>query len=60
MSPLKNAVPAKVGTQPWTIILDRRDKLQVGKQVRFRAAMHGSKWQVGIVENLDPLRLAFL
>lgn len=49
-------IPAKVGTQPW-VIVTRQKKHVVGKKIRFRDWRHGSKWQVGIVDNVDPLRI---
>ena len=54
---MKNAIPAKVGTQPWIIVLAPRTKLQLGKKVRFKEAIDGAKWLEGIVDNLEPLRI---
>lgn len=51
---LKGAEPAKVGTVPMLIIRDSRTPLKVGAVIRFRNAMHGSKWERGIVDRLDP------
>lgn len=53
----KGEVPCKVGTQPALCVFDRRGNFVVGKIVRFRDAMPGSKWRHGILTNVDPLRV---
>ena len=51
-------IPAKVGTQPWLIVLLPRTKLVVGKEVTFRDYTPGSKWIKGMVTNIDPLQIS--
>jgi len=48
-------IPAKVGTQPWLIIVDGRSTIQIGKKIRFKETPHGSRWQHGIVDKLEPI-----
>lgn len=51
----KSAEWAKVGTVPKLIIRDRRTPLKVGAHIRFRMAVHGSRWEHGVVEGLEPV-----
>ena len=51
----KEAVPAKVGTQPWLIIIDKRSTLKIGKKIRFKDATHYTGWHYGIVDRLEPI-----
>jgi len=48
-------IPAKVGTQSWLIIVDGRSTLKIGKKIRFKEPAHGSRWQHGIVDKLEPI-----
>lgn len=50
-SPLKR--PAKVGTQPWTIILKGGCRPVVGRTLTFRRAEDGGKWTTGKVTQIN-------
>ena len=56
---MRNCEPAKVGTQPWLIIRDRRTKLRVGATIKFRKPEPWSQWHTGIVTDIDPLFISF-
>jgi hypothetical protein len=53
-------IPAKVGTQPWLIVLKPGTTLLVGNRIQFRDAEPGSKWIEGLVDNRDPLRITLI
>lgn len=44
----------KVGTMPASIVLWGRTKITVGNRVKFRDYHHGSKWEWGIVDKVNP------
>lgn len=50
-------VQAKVGTQPISIRLDGRCKVEVGSKVRWKEDIGERVWHTGIVENVSPLRI---
>lgn len=52
---IERRIPAKVGTQPMLILLDRRMKLAIGKRIRFKINEVSSEYFVGIVDKLDPI-----
>lgn len=51
-------VYAKVGTMPALVIFDRRGVFEIGRKIRFKDHIHGSKWETGILDNLDPIRIS--
>lgn len=55
--PPVGTVYCKVGTTPALIIFDRRLPWRSMGKVRFREDLHGSKWETGILTNLDPIRI---
>jgi hypothetical protein len=50
------SVSAKIGTVPMFVKLDGRMKIAVGKRIRWKESI-GGKWETGIVNNIDPLRI---
>lgn len=55
--PPAGVVSCKVGTQPALCVFDKRSSFVVGKRVRFRDAGPGHKWDVGLLTNIDPIRV---
>jgi hypothetical protein len=45
--------PAKVGSQPWCIVLRGGCRPKVGRLLTFRRAEHGYRWVVGRVTKID-------
>jgi len=50
------AVPAKIGTIPMLVVFDGRCFIALNKKVRWKECV-GGKWQTGIVDNVDPIRI---
>jgi len=48
--------PAKIGTIPMVVVLDGRCTIAVGKRVRWKESI-GGKWETGVVDNVEPLRI---
>lgn len=46
--------PAKVGTQPWLIIIKGDRNPKVGESIEFRRADSGEKWTTGRVTSANP------
>lgn len=55
---IESCVPAKVGTMPMMIRLDGRCKIAIGNKVRWREHDGQRKWETGIVDCIDPLRIS--
>lgn len=53
-------IPAKVGTQPWLIVLYPRVKVEVGRRITFREAIVGAKWLEGVVDKVEPLTITLI
>ena len=56
-------VRAKVGTQPWMVVFDRRGKLRLDARVRFkewhpRHGTSGQKSHTGTITCIDPIKLS--
>lgn len=49
---MKKIVSCKIGTQPTLVIIDRRQKVAVGKVIKVRDVMPGSKWYEVRVDSL--------
>ena len=52
-----SCVPAKVGTQPMVVRLDRRCRIAIGSRVRFKEYIGQRVWSTGIVTHVEPLRI---
>jgi len=52
---MNKEMPAKIGTIPMNIILRNCANVKIGDRVQFRVNMHGSKWETGIVDKLEPI-----
>ena len=48
----KRAQPAKIGSVPKVVILDKRIALKVGRVIRWREVMHSSKWETARVTKI--------
>lgn len=46
-------IPAKVGTQPWVIVMKGATKLAEGKRVTFRKSDSPHAWRTGIVTKVN-------
>lgn len=47
-------VPCKIGTIPRVVIVDGRCRIAVGKEIRVREPIHGSRWQTVKVWKVNP------
>jgi hypothetical protein len=54
----RSCVPAKVGTQPMIIRLDKRCRVVVDGRIRFKEHIGQRVWSTGIVTSVDPLRIS--
>ena len=52
---MNKAMPAKIGTVPMNIILRNCANVKIGDSVQFRMNTHGSKWETGVVNRLEPI-----
>lgn len=52
--PVAEARPAKIGTQPWLVYVDKRYKIAPGRRIRLRDAEHGSVWFFVRVTAVNP------
>lgn len=57
---IKKERPAKVGTQPWLIVIDGRCKVLVGRRVIFRKSGHGEKWMHGVITQINEDGFLFI
>ena len=44
----------KLGTQPRVLIVDGRSRVEIGRVIRVREDMHGSKWFEALVDDINP------
>ena len=47
-------VSCKIGTIPALVFVWRNVKPEVGKTIKFRDAIAGSKWEEGLVDRVNP------
>lgn len=56
--PPAGACGAKIGTVPMVVRFDRRGTFEIGKKIRWRDARPGYRWEGGILENIEPIRVS--